>query len=115
MMINNFRRNKRTMISGGGLLHPFSSSLYTITESHYLETINNDNNDDDKSTLTVEEDEKTIQTTTSSFANEDESDDDNDNDDDDTTLLSLPRWDTGSRSSNSNSSPPTRPVRRKFY
>ena len=94
------------------MLHPLSLSLYTITESQYLDTINNDDNNDDdgnNSTVTVEEDKESIQTTTSSFADEDISDEDT------TTLLSLSRWDADSHSCSSsscnNSCPPTRPVR----
>ena len=114
------------------MLHPLSLSLYTITESQYLDTINNDDIDDgNNSTITVEEDKTSIQTVTTSFADKDESGDDNttllslsveedkksiqtttssfaeedeSDDDDNTTLLSLSRWDADSRSCTSSSS-----------
>jgi hypothetical protein len=106
-MINSCRRNKNTIM--GGFLNQGGSSipLYTITESQYLETINND--DDSSSSSSCN---STIRTT--SFADdEDDSDDDynddnddndeneNDVDDEDTTLRTSSRWDTDSSSNSS--------------
>ena len=103
-MINNCRKNKTTII-GVGLLDPSSLSLYTITESQYLETINNDDNNNSSSCNSSTNNIRTI-----SFADtdEDEDDDENDsndenmNDDEDATLRTSSRWDTDSTSTRSN-------------
>ena len=69
-MINNCRKNKTTII-GVGLLDPSSLSLYTITESQYLETINNDDNNNSSSCNSSTNNIRTI-----SFADTDEGDED---------------------------------------
>ena len=107
--INNCRKNKTTII-GVGLLDPSSLSLYTITESQYLETINNDDNNNSSTCNSSTNNIRTI-----SFADtdedEDESDDDsnddndeNVNDDEDATLRTSSRWDTNGTSSSTSTS-----------
>ena len=99
-MINNCRKNKTTII-GVGLLDPSSLSLYTITESQYLETINNDDNNNSS---TCNSSTNNIRTISFADTDEDEDDDENDsndenvNDDEDATLRTSSRWDTNSTS-----------------
>ena len=104
-MINNCRKNKTTII-GVGLLDPSSLSLYTITESQYLETINNDDNNN-SSTCNSSTNIRTISFADTDEGDEDDGDDDynddnendeNVNDDEDATLRTSSRWDTNSTS-----------------
>ena len=105
-MINNCRKNKTTII-GVGLLDPSSLSLYTITESQYLETINNDDNNNSSTCNSSTNNIRTISFADTDEGDEDESDDDyndenendeNENDDEDATLRTSSRWDTDSTS-----------------